>query len=196
MEVSVRRWQVASWVMVVLVATGTFMSAGAQRPDPHTWITGSSAATAEASDAGCDLVRGYARGLDSAFNDSPVFSEFLLDPAADFGDYTSAEAEDIIRDGNALIESLQQLDVPPPYNDAHEAFIQIVQYELDEVRFLSVDTSIVPDIAAYESAFDTVTEGELELARACPAAVDAVGGFIILNPDTQESPASPDDLPE
>lgn len=185
-----------AWGLAILVAVGLFSPVGAQRPDPHSWEPGAATATAEATDSGCDLVEAYSRGVDTALRDASVFSDFLVNTSADFGDYTVDEAEDVIQDGNILIESLGGLQVPPPYLDAHEAFIGIVQFKTNEIRFLTLDTSIVPDIASYELAFDTIIDGELEMAGVCPDAIDEIGGYIILNPASQEAPVNPDDLPD
>lgn len=167
----------------------------AQRPDPHqgsVQVPDQSAATAVASpaDAGCGLVVPYTHDLFAAIENSGAFADFFTSDAG-VGDISASEAETIIRDGEALIESLKDLNVPPAYADAHAGILTVLQFRVDTARFFGLDTSKVPDIAGQDRAFNQIEAGETALAQACPEQVEQVGGYILINP--AEKPGEPVD---
>lgn len=174
-------------LILALVLVAITVPAQAQRPDPHhggTSAQGTSVATP--ADPGCNLVEVYTRDLYGAIDDSGAFGDFFTSDA-DFGDVSASDAKAIIADGDALIETLKGLKVPPAYADAHAGILTFVQFQIDTARFYGLDTSVVPDIAGQERAFREIEAGEVAVAKACPAEIDKVGGYILLDPSTEES---------
>lgn len=176
----------ANILALVLLLGG--MPVQAQRPDPH--LGEPAPAVAAPVDAGCDLVLSYTRDFYEALENSGAFFEFFGSDVG-IGDVSASEANDIIRDGNALIERLQGLDVPPAYAEAHAGILTFMQFQVDSARFYGLDTSVVPDIAAQEQAFRDIRDGEAAIVQACPDEIQEVGGYILINPE--DGPPTPVD---
>jgi hypothetical protein len=194
-SVATGRWR--SLILAMMMTLGAVVPVAAQRPDPHSGDDASPSATAEATaiPAGCELVEPYTNALYQTIEDSGAFADFYYS-FVDFGDLSVDDAQEIIADGDAMIADLEALDVPPPYAKAHEHILVFLQINIDMARFYGIDTSVVPDIAAYESALATITEGETALAQACPDEVEAVGGYIMIDPGELETPVDPESIPE
>lgn len=188
-----------SWLalfLAMMMTLGTMLPVAAQRPDPHAWDTGTPEATPASNPAssGCDLIEPYVVDLYTTIDESGAFADFFYsDP--DFGEVSADEAEQVIRDGNAMIETLNDLDVPPPYVEAHESIVLFLEIDIDMARFYGLDTSVVPDLKAYRNALNTISNGEVALAEACPDEVAAVGGYILVDP-AEEPPVDPENIPE
>ena len=195
MRVANRRWFLL--ILALVVSLGATEHATAQRPDPHQATDDRPEATAVATpvSAGCELVEPYTNDLYTAIDESDAFADFFYSDA-DFGDLTAAEAEEIVADGNAMIAALENLDVPRPYAEAHEAIVTFLQVNIDMARFYGIDSSIVPDLNAYDVATDEIYQGELALAAACPSEIDAVGGYILLDPAGLDEEVIPENVPE
>lgn len=188
------------WFLLILALVATLEAMGdatAQRPDPYQPTGDRPLATAMVTpvSAGCELVEPYTNDLYTEIDESDAFADFFYSDA-DFGDLTAAEAEEIVADGNAMITALEDLDVPPPYTDAHEAIMTFLQVNIDMARFYGIDSSIVPDLNAYELATNTIYQGEIALAAACPSEIDAVGGYILLDPAGLDEEVIPENVPE
>lgn len=188
------------WLSIILalaVSFGAVMQTAAQRPDPHEKSGDRPQASPEATPVapGCDLVVPYTNELYAAIDGSDAFAEFFYSEA-DFGDLTAVEAEEIIEDGNAMIASLEDLEVPPLYADAHAGIISFMRVNIDMARFFGVDSSVVPDLNAYEKAMGVIYQGEVALAEACPTEIDAIGGYILLDPVGYDEEILPEDVPE
>lgn len=182
-------------IMLAIVLALGVMPAQAQRPDPHgggsTVEQSTATAVATPAGAGCDLVVSYTHDLYTAIDNSGAFATYFTSDV-DFGDVSASEAEAVIKDGDALIETLKGLDVPPVFAEAHEGILTFLQFTIDTARFYGLDTSVVPDIAGEDQAFDQIEAGELALAQACPDEIQQVGGYILLNPSQdEEDPVDP-----
>jgi hypothetical protein len=184
-------------ILALVISLGATADATAQRPDPHQTTGDRPQATAVATpvSAGCELVEPYTNDLYTAIDESDAFADFFYSDA-DFGDLTAAEAEEIVADGNAMIATLEDLDVPRPYAEAHEAIMTFLQISIDMARFYGIDSSIVPDLNAYDLATDAIYKGEIALASACPSEIDAVGGYILLDPASLDEEVIPENVPE
>lgn len=190
-----RRW--LSLILALVVSFGAMTQAAAQRPDPHRPASQGPQATPGATpvSSGCDLVEPYTNALYTAIDESDAFAEFFYSDS-DFGDLTEAEAEEITEDGNAMIATLEDLDVPPPYADAHAGIVTFLGVNIDMARFYGIDSSVVPDLNAYDVALDAIFQGEIALAESCPEEIDAVGGYILLDPADYEGEIVPENVPE
>ena len=184
-------------LLAIVMTMGWLLPASAQRPNPHTRDNATPRATSAASQSatGCGLVEPYVAALYATIDDSGAFADYFYSDA-DFGDISPTEAKKIIKDGDVMIGKLEALDVPPPYADAHKSIIRFMQISIDTARFYGVDTSVVPDIAAYDGAIMVIGEGERALAKACPDEVDAVGGYILVDPANDVKPVDPENVPK
>ncbi|HEV2073112.1 MAG TPA: hypothetical protein VGR29_05660 [Thermomicrobiales bacterium] len=184
-------------IMALVVSLGATEHATAQRPDPHRATGDQPQATAVATpvSAGCELVESYTNDLYTAIDESDAFADFFYSDA-DFGDLTAAEAEEIVDDGTAMITALEDLDVPSAYADAHGGIVTFLQVNIDIARFYGIDSSVVPDLNAYDLATDAIYQGEIALAAACPPEIDAVGGYILLDPAGLDEEVIPENVPE
>lgn len=191
------RW--LSLMMAILFVFGASAQAGAQRPDPHSPSgeapTATPGATPAPADTGCTLVEAYTADLYSAIDDSGAFAEFFYSDD-EFGDITPAEAEEIIADGETMTATLDDLEVPAAYAGAHANILTWLQINIDMARFYGIDSSVVPDLTAYDEALNGIYQGEAAIAEACPEEIDAVGGYILLDPAGFEGELLPDDIPE
>lgn len=195
MRVGNRRW--LSIILALVVSFGAMTQTAAQRPDPHEKSGDRPQASPEATPVapGCDLVEPYTNKLYTAIDESDAFAEFFYSDA-DFGDITALEAEEITEDGNAMIASLEDLEVPSLYADAHAGIIALLRVNIDMARFFGIDSSLVPDLNAYDEAMRVIYQGEVALAEACPTEIDAIGGYILLDPAGYHEEILPDDVPE
>lgn len=190
-----RRWFLL--ILALVVTLGATGHAAAQRLDPHQTTGDRPQATAMATpvSTGCELVEPYTNALYTAIDESDAFAEFFYSDS-DFGDLTEAEAEEVTEDGNAMIATLEDLDVPAPYADAHAGIITFLRVNIDMARFYGIDSSVVPDLNAYDVALDAIFQGEIALAERCPEEIDAVGGYILLDPADYEGEIVPENVPE
>jgi hypothetical protein len=178
-------------ILALLIALGS-LTAGAQRPDhgggrsPLPGETGTPVAT-----LGCSDVESYTADLEDVLDDEGAFVDFVFSDLA-FEEIPAADAEEIIGNGEEIIASLKELDVPAPYEPAHEGIILFFQNMIDFTAFYSVDSSTVPDILGFETAMTQIYEGETALAEACPDEVDQIGGYIFIDPATLEDEYGPD----
>ncbi|HVL24162.1 MAG TPA: hypothetical protein VM450_08755 [Thermomicrobiales bacterium] len=178
-------------VLATSLATGAFAQGAPTRPDPHGAPGGSPIAPAStpaaSGDPGCDLVGDYARDLSRAFLRADDFFDFLGDDTIDVGDLTPEEGETIVASGEALIADLEELEAPGAYAGANAGIIQLMQVNVDLATFYSLDTSAVPNIAAWDAAIVQIHDGEIALAAACPDEVDEIGGYVFSDPrETEE----------
>ena len=194
MRVCNRRWLPV--ILGLMISMGAIAPGAAQQRDPDQKGGGHTLATPGATpvSSACALVEPYTNALYTAIDESDAFAEFFYSDD-EFGDLTVAEAEEIVADGNAMIEKLENLDVPAPYADAHEGILTFLKVNIDMARFYGIDTSVVPDLSAYDSATSAIYQGEIEIAEACPDEVDAVGGYVLFDPrGFDDGPV--EDLPE
>lgn len=184
-------------LVAALMVLGAMTPVAAQRPDPHTMERSTPGSTAVGTPPAtdCALVEPYKDALYSTIDGSGAFADFFYSDI-DFGDVSADEAEDIIRDGNAMIVDLGTLDVPAAYTDAHKNIMLFLQINIDMARFYGVDTSVVPDIAAYDSALIQIEDGERAVAVACPDEIDAAGGYILVKPEERPAPVDPNSIPK
>lgn len=189
------------WIPVTLalaICIGSALPVAGQRPDPHSRDNGTPASTAEATAvvSGCELIEPYVEALYSTIDESGAFADFFYDPDVSFGDITERQANRIIADGDAMMDDLEVLDVPPPYAEAHRNIQGFLGVQIDMARFYGIDTSVVPDITAYEAALATISEGETALIDACPDEMQAVGGYILIDPADVDVPVDPESMPD
>lgn len=123
--------------------------------------------------------------LDEVLSGDSPFVEFMLSDV-DFEDVSASQAEEIIEDGNDVIASMNELDVPAPYQPGHDGIVLFMQTIIDYTRFYALDTSSVPDIVAYDNAMTGIYQGEVAIAEACPDEVEDIGGFVFIDPATLE----------
>lgn len=184
-SVSKARW--LSLILAMAILLTTVSGVAGQRPNGHRGASGAesspeSEANSETSDAsGCERVETYYDRLWTAMEDSGVYIEFLLSDS-NFGDLTQREAEEIIAEGENLITTVETLDVPAAYTSGHEGILLFLKVNSDIARFYALDSSIVPDLNAFEEARLMIYEGEIALLEACPDEMDAIGGYIMFDP--------------
>jgi hypothetical protein len=173
-------------VLATSLATGTLAQGAPPRPDSHGAPGGSPVPTAStpvaSGDPGCDQVGNYYRDLSRALLRAKDFFDFLGDDTIDVGDLTPEEGEKIVASGEALIDDLEELEAPGAYAGANTGIIQLMQVNVDLATFYAIDTSTVPDIAAYDEALVQIHDGEIALADACPDEVDDIGGYVFSDP--------------
>lgn len=118
------------------------------------------------------------------------FTDFVFD-----GDFDTLQTMDpgdvdiLLEDGQATLDALARLDVPPAYADGFFGLNLLFTVNHDFVNFLARDTSAIPEIFAFDRAIAYVYNGELEVVQKCPAEVEELGGYIFVNPASLEDRA-------
>ena len=176
-------------VMPIVVATSLALGAVAQvevpRPDPRGRLPGANDAAgtpAAVSGPGCDLVVDYYRDLNRALFRADEFFDFLADDSVTFSDLSEREANQIVESGEGLISDLEELDVPGAYAEGNGGIIDLMQVNVDFVKFYVLDSSTVPNINDIDAALLRIYDGEVALAEACPDEVEAIGGYVMYDP--------------
>lgn len=136
----------------------------------------------------CGELVPFVQGFNAVFEDHPTFTEFVFT-----GDVRavqtlpSAEVDALLGDGQAMLDELAVLDVPPAYADGFTGVTLLFSVNRDFVNFLARDTSTVPEIFATDRAIAYIYHGEVEVAQKCPAEVEELGGYIFIDPANLEA---------
>lgn len=159
---------------------------------------GGEAASPEATggDPGCELIQSYTRELYTLIDDSGAFADFFYTDD-EWNEISPEFAADVQDDGELLLADMAEMDVPGAYTAAHEGIILFFELQIEVAYFYGVDTSVVPNLNQQDEAFAKINEGELAIAEACPAEIEDVGGYILLEPEEMPvEPADPESIPE
>lgn len=134
-----------------------------------------------------DLVP-FAQGFNATFAAHPTFTQFVF--TSDVRAVQSMppdEVDALLEDGQAMLDELEALDVPPAYADGYTGVTLLFSVNRDFVNFLARDTSTVPEIFATDRAIAYIYHGEVEVAQKCPAEVEELGGFVFIDPINLEA---------
>lgn len=138
----------------------------------------------------CAELPGFVDGFNAALEDHPTFTEFVFT-----GDFDTVQALDdadvdvLLEDGQATLDDLAALDVPPAYADGFAGLTLLFSVNRDFVNFLARDTSAIPEVFAFDRAIAYIYNGEREVVQKCPAEVEELGGYIFIDPATLEADA-------
>lgn len=150
--------------------------------DPH---TGPEPSVAE---GGCDTLVAYVDALFTTIEEHGTFSNFWVAPDYDgIQQMDQADIEAIVDDGRALLDDLDAMDVPAPYEPGHEGIQLVFGSDIDYVAFLGLDASTVPDLDQWERGIALILQGELTVAKACPDKMAEVGDFVFYDPADLET---------
>lgn len=131
----------------------------------------------------CAELPGFVDGFNAALEDHPTFTEFVFAP--DFDTLQTADPADIdalLDDGQAALDDLAALDVPPAYADGFAGLTLLFSVNRDFINFLARDTSAIPEVFAFDRAIAYIYNGEREVVQKCPAEVEKLGGYIFVDP--------------
>ncbi|MGN6485514.1 MAG: hypothetical protein ACTHMX_14060 [Thermomicrobiales bacterium] len=139
----------------------------------------------EASSPSCAGLPDYYRDLNRAFMGADALNAFL-DDGANYEDLTAKEAQPIVDDAGALVDTIKDLDVPEVYADGNEGIATLIGYIRDQVAFYGLDSTKVPRITVVDDAYQLLYDGETSAAEACPREIADFGGYIFIDPATIE----------
>lgn len=173
----------AQATIAAMIAFSVLAPLAAARPDrdPHYY---------EGRAPHCADLPAFVDDFNAALDDHPTFTGFVFT-----GDLNtvqtmdSANVDTLLEDGQATLDDLAALDVPPAYADGFTGLNLLFSVNRDFVNFLARDTSAVPEIFAYDRAFAYIYNGEIEVAQKCPAEVEELGGYIFIDPATIDADA-------
>jgi len=176
---SMRRGMTAA--IAVMIAFSVLATAAGARPegDPHYH---------EGRAPRCGDLVPFVQGFNAAFEAHPTFTEFVF--TSDVRAVQSMppdEVDTLLDDGQAMLDELAALDVPPAYADGYTGVTLLFSVNRDFVKFLARDTSTVPEIFATDRAIAYIYHGEVEVAQKCPAEVEELGGYIFIDPVNLEA---------
>lgn len=168
-------------VIAAIIASSVLAPVAMARPDgdPHYH---------EGRAPRCADLETFANDFNATLEAHPIFTEFVFT-----GEFDSLQAadpadiDDLLEDGQATLDDLAALDVPPAYADGFAGLSLLFSVNHDFVIFLARDTSATPEIFAFDRAIVYLYYGEIEAAEKCPAEVEALGGFIFIDPAQLEA---------
>lgn len=135
----------------------------------------------------CADLPGFVADFNAALEDHPTFTEFVF--TGDLGTVQTlppADVDALLEDGQAMLDDLAALDVPPAYADGFAGLNLLFSVNRDFVNFLARDTSAIPEIFAFDRAIAYIYNGEREVIQKCPVEVEDLGGYIFIDPATLE----------
>jgi hypothetical protein len=135
----------------------------------------------------CAGLSPFVDGFNAALEAHPTFTNFVF--TGDFDtvqSLDSAEIDELLEDGQATLDELDALDVPPAYADGFAGLDLLFTVNHEFVNFLARDTSATPEVFAFDRAIRFLYYGEIEVADKCPAEVEALGGFVFIDPASLE----------
>lgn len=139
-----------------------------------------------ASSDACAGIPDYYRDLNRAFMGADTLGAFL-DSGASYEELTEKTAKPIVVDAEALIATIEGLDVPEVYADGNQGIAMLIGFIRDQVAFYGLDSTGVPKIAVIDQSYQLLYDGETATAKACPSEIADVGGYIFIDPATIES---------
>lgn len=166
--------------ITAMMAFSVLASAAAARPDRDLHYH-------EGRAPHCADLPGFVDGFNAALDDHPTFTNFVFTGDLDtVQTMDPADVDVLLEEGQAMLDALAALDVPPAYADGFTGLNLLFSVNRDFVNFLARDTSAIPEIFAYDRAIAYIYNGELEAAQKCPAEVEELGGYIFIDPATLE----------
>ncbi|MDQ3541484.1 MAG: hypothetical protein M3440_12435 [Chloroflexota bacterium] len=135
----------------------------------------------------CADLPGFVADFNAALEAHPTFTEFVF--TGDLGTVQtlpSADVDALLEEGQATLDDLAALDVPPAYADGFTGLNLLFSVNRDFVNFLARDTSAIPEIFAFDRAIAYIYNGEREVVQKCPGEVEDLGGYIFIDPATLE----------
>ena len=171
-----------SLATIVMLTLALQPATPTREEDPHAVPNESQTTT-----SGCAAIVEYTETLFATIDDHGEFSDFWLN-----GDYGTVQQQDrddiraIVEDGQALLEDLEELDVPEVYQRGNDGIIVLFGYDIGYITFLGIDASTVPDLETWDRGLALVLAGELGAANKCPDEIDEVGGYIFFPIDDLE----------
>ena len=169
-------------LMLLAMSVGLLGQASVPHPQPRIPTSEATPGTSGGDALGCDDLAGYRQNLNRAFADSGEFRQVLNSDSFDFQALTTAEGKVIVRDGEAFVATIENLEVPPVYADGNKGIVMFMSFLTQEVSFYSIDSSTVPDLDSYDEAMQLIYDGETNAAAKCPKQVKSMGGYIFLDP--------------
>lgn len=167
-------------MIAAMIAFSVLAPLAAARPDrdPHYY---------EGRAPHCADLGPFVDDLNTALDDHPTFTDFVFTGDLDtLQTMDPADVDALLEDGQAMLDDLAALDVPPAYADGFTGLTLLFSVNRDFVNFLARDTSAIPEIFAFDRAIVYIYNGELEVAQKCPAEVEELGGYIFIDPVTLE----------
>ena len=169
--------QTAIAVMIAIFVAAPVAAARTDR-DPHYH---------EGQAPRCAELPGFVDDFNAALEDHPTFTDFVF--TGDFDTLQAldtAEVDVLLEDGEAALDDLAALDVPPAYADGFAGLTLLFSVNRDFVNFLARDTSAIPEVFAFDRAIAYIYNGEREVVQKCPGEVEELGGYIFIDPATLE----------
>lgn len=166
----------------LLSQAGGASEAGVPRPGGNGHPSASTPAPQAADAADCRALDSYQRALDGAFAKAGDFAEVLNSSTIDYSTFTPAEGKKIIKDGEAVIAAVGNLDAPAIYAGGNKGIVLLLTYLNQEVSFYTVDSSTVPNSDNFTTAANLIHDGEITVAKQCPKEIKKLGGFIFIDP--------------
>jgi hypothetical protein len=136
----------------------------------------------------CAELPAFVDDFNAALDDHPTFASFVFTGDLDtVQTMDPADVDVLLEEGQATLDAVAALDVPPAYADGFTGLTLLFSVNRDFVNFLARDTSAIPEIFAYDRAIAYIYNGELEAAQKCPAEVEELGGYILIDPANLET---------
>lgn len=175
-----RAVRAAITAMIAITVAAPAMAARPDR-DPH-YLEGRAPRCAD--------LPGFVDKFNAVLEEHPTFTEFVFTGDLDtVQTLSTADVDTLLEDGQATLDDLAALDVPPAYADGFTGLNLLFSVNRDFVNFLARDTSAIPEIFAFDRAIAFIYNGEREVVQKCRAEVEELGGYIFIDPATLEEDA-------
>lgn len=141
--------------------------------------------------ASCDDLTRYTEDFYAILEDHSTYTDFW-----NSGDYDTiqqqdrADIQDIVDDGQAMLEDIEDLDVPEMYAPGQDGILMYFGSDVDYISFLGIDASVVPNFDEFDTSLAFILHGEILAAKTCPDEVEEAGGYIFLPIDDLEDALS------
>ncbi len=135
----------------------------------------------------CADLPAFVENVNVTLDEHQTFTSFVFGGDLDsLQTMDPADVDALLEDGQAMLDALAELDVPPAYADGFTGLNLLFSNNRDFVNFLAKDTSAIPEVYGNERALGYIYNGELEVAQKCPAEVEQLGGYVFIDPATLE----------
>jgi hypothetical protein len=177
-----RAFAFSSLASILMLGLALQTATPPRHENPHAFPSTESETTVD-----CGGVVEYTETLFATISDHAEFSEYWRN-----GDYSTIQQQDpediqdIVDDGNALLEEMETMDVPETYKPGHAGIMELFGYDIGYITFMGIDASTVPNGETWDRGLALVLEGELGTSTACPDEIEEVGGFIFFPIDDLE----------
>lgn len=169
-------------LMLLAMSVGLLGQTTVPHPQPRIPTSEATPGANDGTALGCDDLSGYVTKLNQAASDSGKFQQVLNSSSFDFQALTTAEGKVIVRDGEKLVTTIEDMQVPPVYADGNKGIAMLMTFLTQEVSFYSIDSSTVPNVNSYGDAMQLIYNGETNAAAKCPTQVKKLGGYLFIDP--------------